>query len=261
MLYIAVYLLKVLEKLENDDEVTYFYEKTVGFSSIDTENEYKPYLYIVEVNKSYFDELKLLEGRFPENDSELVISSHISSNGGVNYVVGDTISLDYGYREFDGEKIYINDAFIEGESLVVTDSRDYTIVGIVDRSNYEDYSASGYSVFTLNEKAEGDINLYTVFNKKSRIIKQAQDLAREINYDENSIVYNSALLTLYGESGYSNIKSSMVGMLVIMLSLVSIGCIIVIYNSLLYLSWKEKRIWSSFQCGNDAKTTFSYGVF
>jgi len=69
-----------LEKLENDDEVTYFYEKTVGFSSIDTENEYKPYLYIVEVNKSYFDELKLLEGRFPENDSELVISSHISSN-------------------------------------------------------------------------------------------------------------------------------------------------------------------------------------
>lgn len=250
-----------LEKLENDDEVTYFYEKTVGFSSIDTENEYKPYLYIVEVNKSYFDELKLLEGRFPENDSELVISSHISSNGGVNYVVGDTISLDYGYREFDGEKIYINDAFIEGESLVVTDSRDYTIVGIVDRSNYEDYSASGYSVFTLNEKAEGDINLYTVFNKKSRIIKQAQDLAREINYDENSIVYNSALLTLYGESGYSNIKSSMVGMLVIMLSLVSIGCIIVIYNSFAISVMERKKEFGLLSSVGTTRKQLSHMVF
>lgn len=250
-----------LEKLENDDEVTYFYEKTVGFSSIDTENEYKPYLYIVEVNKSYFDELKLLEGRFPENDSELVISSHISSNGGVNYVVGDTISLDYGYREFDGEKIYINDAFIEGESLVVTDSRDYTIVGIVDRSNYEDYSASGYSVFTLNEKAEGDINLYTVFNKKSRIIKQAQDLAREINYDENSIVYNSALLTLYGESGYSNIKSSMVGMLVIMLCLVSIGCIIVIYNSFAISVMERKKEFGLLSSVGTTRKQLSHMVF
>ena len=250
-----------LEKLENDDEVTYFYEKTVGFSSIDTENEYKPYLYIVEVNKSYFDELKLLEGRFPENDSELVISSHISSNGGVNYVVGDTISLDYGYREFDGEKIYINDAFIEGESLVVTDSRDYTIVGIVDRSNYEDYSASGYSVFTLNEKAEGDINLYTVFNKKSRIIKQAQDLAREINYDENSIVYNSALLTLYGESGYSNIKSSMVGMLVIMLCLVSIGCIIVIYNSFAISLMERKKEFGLLSSVGTTRKQLSHMVF
>ena len=250
-----------LEKLENDDEVTYFYEKTVGFSSIDTENEYKPYLYIVEVNKSYFDELKLLEGRFPENDSELVISSHISSNGGVNYVVGDTISLDYGYREFDGEKIYINDAFIEGESLVVTDFRDYTIVGIVDRSNYEDYSASGYSVFTLNEKAEGDINLYTVFNKKSRIIKQAQDLAREINYDENSIVYNSALLTLYGESGYSNIKSSMVGMLVIMLSLVSIGCIIVIYNSFAISVMERKKEFGLLSSVGTTRKQLSHMVF
>lgn len=250
-----------LEKLENDDEVTYFYEKTVGFSSIDTENEYKPYLYIVEVNKSYFDELKLLEGRFPENDSELVISSHISSNGGVNYVVSDTISLDYGYREFDGEKIYINDAFIEGESLVVTDSRDYTIVGIVDRSNYEDYSASGYSVFTLNEKAEGDINLYTVFNKKSRIIKQAQDLAREINYDENSIVYNSALLTLYGESGYSNIKSSMVGMLVIMLSLVSIGCIIVIYNSFAISVMERKKEFGLLSSVGTTRKQLSHMVF
>lgn len=250
-----------LEKLENDDEVTYFYEKTVGFSSIDTENEHKPYLYIVEVNKSYFDELKLLEGRFPENDSELVISSHISSNGGVNYVVGDTISLDYGYREFDGEKIYINDAFIEGESLVVTDSRDYTIVGIVDRSNYEDYSASGYSVFTLNEKAEGDINLYTVFNKKSRIIKQAQDLAREINYDENSIVHNSALLTLYGESGYSNIKSSMVGMLVIMLSLVSIGCIIVIYNSFAISVMERKKEFGLLSSVGTTRKQLSHMVF
>ena len=44
------------------------------------------------------------------------------------------------------KKNYNNDGYIEGENLVITDSREYTIVGIVSRSNYEDYSASGYSV-------------------------------------------------------------------------------------------------------------------
>ena len=120
------------------------------------------------------------------------------------------------------KKNYNNDGYIEGENLVITDSREYTIVGIVSRSNYEDYSASGYSVFTLNENLDGNINLYTVFNQKNKIINQAKELAKELDYDENAIIYNASLLALYGESGYSNVSSSMVKMLVIMLSLVSI---------------------------------------
>ena len=54
--------------------------------------------------------------------------------------------------------------------------------------------------------------------------------AKDLNYEDN-IIYNSTLLALYGESTYGNVMSTMVSMMVIMLALVSIGCIVVIYNS------------------------------
>ena len=250
-----------LKNINGESEFTTFYEKGIGFSKIDTDNEYKPYLYIMEVNKNYFNELKLIEGRFPENDNELVISSHISSNGSKDYAVGESITLDYGYRVFEGEKNYNNDGYIEGENLVITDSREYTIVGIVSRSNYEDYSASGYSVFTLNENLDGNINLYTVFNQKNKIINQAKELAKELDYDENAIIYNASLLALYGESGYSNVSSSMVKMLVIMLSLVSIGCIIVIYNSFAISVMERKKEFGLLSSIGSTRKQLSYMVF
>ena len=49
------------------------------------------------------------------------------------------------------------------------------------------------------------------------------------------------LLALYGESTYGNVMSSMGGMMIIMLSLVSIGCIIVIYNSFAISVMERKK--------------------
>ncbi len=44
---------------------------------------------------------KLIEGRFPQNSGEVVISSHIEENGGVVYKIGDVLTLDIGKRYFD----------------------------------------------------------------------------------------------------------------------------------------------------------------
>ena len=60
---------------------TYFYEKPIGFSKIESSNEYKPYMYITSVNKEYFNELKLVDGSFPKNENEVVISNHVITNG------------------------------------------------------------------------------------------------------------------------------------------------------------------------------------
>lgn len=229
-----------IDKIKNKKGLSYFYESGLGFSKIESENSYKPYLYINEVSKKYFDELKLIDGRFPKNDKEIVISSHIANNGGVTYKVGDHIKLDYGYREIDGEQIYTNSSYVPGESLIITGSKEYEIVGIASRSNYEDYSACGYSVFTLNENVSSNINLYVTFDKTSKIIKQSKKLANFLGY-EADISYNSSLLAMYGESTYSNIMDTIVGMMSIMLSLVSIGCIIVIYNSFAISVMERKK--------------------
>lgn len=252
-----------LDKLNSIDkkDFSYFYQKPIGFSKFDSANEYKPYIYISSVDREYFNELHLISGRFAENDSELVISNHINTNGGASYKIGDIITLKYGERVIEGVNTLANNEYYEEETLNIVGEKTYTIVGIVERSNFEDYSASGYSTFTLdmNDK-DGTANVFVMFNNKKKIIKQSEDLAKKLGYN-NAISYNSTLLALYGESTYGNIMKSMITMIVIMLSLVSIGCIVVIYNSFAISVMERKKEFGLLSSIGATKKQLSYTVF
>lgn len=252
-----------LDKLNSIDkkDFSYFYQKAIGFSKFDSANEYKPYIYISSVDKEYFNELHLISGRFAENDSELVISNHINTNGGASYKIGDIITLKYGERVVEGVNTLANNEYYEEETLNIVGEKTYTIVGIVERSNFEDYSASGYSTFTLdmNDK-DGTANVFVMFNNKKKIIKQSEDLAKKLGYN-NAISYNSTLLALYGESTYGNIMKSMITMIVIMLSLVSIGCIVVIYNSFAISVMERKKEFGLLSSIGATKKQLSYTLF
>lgn len=252
-----------LDKLNNikDKDFTYFYEKPIGFSKIESSNEYKPYMYITGVNKEYFNELKLVDGSFPKNENEVVISNHVITNGGLNYKVGDIVTFTYGSRNIDGDITLANSELVDGEFLTNEGTYTYKIVGIVDRSNFESYSASGYTAFTVDVNSDkGNVNLYVMFNKNKNIIKQSEELAKELNYD-GDINYNSTLLALYGESTYGNVMSSMGGMMIIMLSLVSIGCIIVIYNSFAISVMERKKEFGLLSSIGTTKRQLSHTVF
>lgn len=240
---------------------TYFYEKPIGFSKIESSNEYKPYMYITSVNREYFDELKLIEGDIPKNENEIVISNHVITNGGLDYKVGDIVTFTYGSRNIDGNITLANNELVDGEFLTNGGTHTYKIVGIVERSNFESYSASGYTAFTVDVNSDnGNVNLYVMFNKNKNIIKQSEELAKELNYN-GDINYNSTLLALYGESTYGNIMSSMGGMMIIMLSLVSIGCIIVIYNSFAISVMERKKEFGLLSSIGATKRQLSHTVF
>lgn len=252
-----------LNKLNNikDKDFTYFYEKPIGFSKIESSNEYKPYMYITGVNKEYFNELKLVDGSFPKNENEVVISNHVITNGGLNYKVGDIVTFKYGKRNIEGNDTLANSELVDGEFLTNEGTHTYKIVGIVERSNFESYSASGYTAFTVDVNSDkGNVNLYVMFNKNKKIIKQSEELAKELNYN-GDINYNSTLLALYGESTYGNVMSSMGGMMIIMLSLVSIGCIIVIYNSFAISVMERKKEFGLLSSIGATKRQLSHTVF
>ena len=252
-----------LNKLNNikDKNFTYFYEKPIGFSKIESSNEYKPYMYITSVNKEYFDELKLIEGSFPKNENEVVISNHVITNGGLNYKVGDIVTFTYGSRNIDGNITLANSELVDGEFLTNEGTHTYKIVGIVERSNFENYSACGYTAFTLDvNNDKGSVNLYVMFNKNKKIIKQSEKLAKELGYN-NYINYNSTLLALYGESTYGNVMTTMVSMMMIMLALVSIGCIIVIYNSFAISVMERKKEFGLLSSIGATKRQLSHTVF
>ncbi|MDE6701211.1 MAG: FtsX-like permease family protein [Acetatifactor sp.] len=132
----------------------------IGYAQLPgSQNPDKPYLYIRALNQDGYKSLslQLLEGRMPENSSELVISRHISSNGLVKYEVGDVLMLDVGQRISDGYVLNQQNPYIyEEERLETQTAQTYTIVGIIARPNnmVEDRMAPGYSVFTWLEEPE-----------------------------------------------------------------------------------------------------------
>ena len=146
----------------------------IGYAKLnDSKNEYKPYAYIKAFSKESLDNLSvhLVEGRLPENTSEIIIPTHLKTNGRINLKVGDCITLDVGKRVGDSyllnqEESYDPDS---NEHLVDTRSKTYQIVGIAERPNrtIEPYNAPGYTFITyLDSKDIPDkVDVYAKYNK------------------------------------------------------------------------------------------------
>lgn len=165
--------IKYIENNRNVKEV--YITQNIGYAPLEnSKNEYKPYLYVQAFDQKAIDNLslKLIEGRMPKNENELVISSHIKNNGGVEYKAGERITLNIGKRTIDGEELNQSNPYMneegEKENFESKYSKEYEIVGIIERPNYnmENYSAPGYTVITYLENYEnisGTANIYTLY--------------------------------------------------------------------------------------------------
>ena len=152
--------------------------KNIGYAKIDSKNENKPYVFIKAFTKNSLNNLsvKLVDGRLPQNENEIVIPTHLKTNGRLVLNIGDSINLDIGKRVlFDGSELNQNDSYQKsdedgtGESIVDTTSKTYKIVGIIERpaTNIESYSAPGYTFITYLEenKISGVVDVYARFSK------------------------------------------------------------------------------------------------
>lgn len=178
---------KEKESVINNRQVESYYEThEVGYGVLDgCVNDSKPYVYIEALDSDTFEkaEINVTSGRLPEDDNEIVISSHIKTNGGVKYNLGDKITFDIGDRTYNGKKLYQNDTYREDEQLEAKQTKTYKVVGICDRLPYgeEPRTAPGYSVITLANKADTSLNksdIYLRFNKKA--LKDRYDLTADI---------------------------------------------------------------------------------
>ncbi len=269
-----------IEKIQNDSTVGDLkYERTLGYALLEgSKNEYKPYLNISGVNQSFLEGLDLLEGRLPKNNKEIIISNHIKTNAFVDYKIGDELELEVGNRYFNDTVIDVNGAYLikdeisEGEVFIPQKTLTYKIVGISSRHYSESYDAAGYSVFTLDEKLDDNtlINGYITFDKVKNVFNKTEKLATSIGVEPPShnvdrtisdIRYNDMLLSLYGENKYDNYNSGMIKIIVIMLSIISIGCIAVIYNSFAISVMERKKQFGLFSSVGATKKQLQKTVF
>ena len=165
--------------------------ENIGYAKIDSKNEYKPYAYIKAFTKSSLNNLsiKLVEGRLPENSNEILIPTHLKTNGRITLNVGGVITLDVGTR-VDNEgyelnqinPLYTNDDGTASEKIVNTTSKTYKVVGIIERpaTNIEGYTAPGYTFITYyDENNLSDIvDIYAKYNKDG--VKRAYEVTANI---------------------------------------------------------------------------------
>lgn len=163
-------------KIEKNKGVEELYlTNNIGYAKLnDSKNEYKPYAYIKGFTSEALENLsiRLIDGRLPKDENEIVIPSHLKTNGRVNLKIGDVVTLDVGKRinEEQAELKQYNpfNKDIE-EDIVETTTKMYKIVGIIERpaSNIENYEAPGYTFITYldKNKIKGNVDVYAKFNK------------------------------------------------------------------------------------------------
>lgn len=165
-----------LKYIKNNRNVeSYYITQNIGYAKLkDSQNEYKPYVHLMayDHNALLNSSIKLVEGRMPQNEKEIVIGAHINTNAKLEYKVGDKLTLDIGRRIAEGCELGQDNSFVEGieETIEKKFTKTYEIVGIIERPNYaiEPYSAPGYSIITYldNSKIEEKADIYTLYTKK-----------------------------------------------------------------------------------------------
>lgn len=245
--------IKSSDKVEGTGCLSY-----IGYADIDSINDYKPYLYICgfEQDMDGLIPVHIKDGRLPQNRNEILIPEHLQDNGGVSLKTGDQITLEIGDRKIDTEQIaemgidseenamyYSEDSLLTqqnpmtavdssdnvvlvGEHIEVKETRKFTVVGIYERPDFENYFAPGYTALTVpegdDEFAEADIYYR---------MKNAKDI-----YDfkkDNGLVgeTHSNVLMLIGVSRYDSFYRVVFGMAAIVIALIIFGSIMLIYNA------------------------------
>lgn len=222
------------------------YAQVLGYAKIGSANEYKPYLYVLggDAASGYFETMPvhLLLGTLPKDSTEIILPEHLTSNGKVNYKLGDTVTLDVGDRTLDGKRlgqdtpVYTYDSethteVMSGERLENTEPRTYTVVGIYERPAFEDYSAPGYTALTAADPKSAEqspIHCYFKLHKPAGVY----DFMKEMGYtQEYRYAYNTKVLLYSGTAPFDSFLTAFYSLAAIIIALIVFGSVSLIYNA------------------------------
>ena len=153
----------------------------LGYSSIEIDSTF-PYIEIASMDKDSLSNLsyELIEGRYPENDNEIVISNKVKLKG--KYKVGDVINLNVGDRvDGEGYPLYNSNPYLEenAEEIINSSLKSYKIVGIVYKENV-DNDNYGITTNTTSKKLDAYVSLKEPYDYEKSIC----ELLGASSYDE-----------------------------------------------------------------------------
>lgn len=161
-----------------------------GYAKLDTiKNEYKPYLKFYGMNKETFNnlEFKLIKGRFPKDDNEIIISEHLNKNGKADLKIDDEITVNVGDRVTLEDDYVLNDSnpFDKGNEIIKNpNTKKYRVVGIIKRPDvsFEPTSAPAYTTITTSTNEDNFSVFISLKNPRDK--NSFVELLGARNYDE-----------------------------------------------------------------------------
>ncbi|AVM42054.1 ABC transporter permease [Fastidiosipila sanguinis] len=249
------------DKLEaNVDVDELLVNKILGYSKINSKNEYMPYIRVIATSKAGLadNNLKLISGRLPENSNEIVLSKELINNYKDDLEelkAGKTINLDLGNRRLSQEdisqidtqdlkklelleQIQLKRVYNETEHIEDVKTKTFKIVGIIQRPNTmtESFSEPGYSAFTLDSPELGDMVrntelLYSLKDPKN-IDAHIKNTYKNASLEPSLFLEkNNDLLAISGSGLKFNQYRSIVIIASVVLGIIIITSISIIKNS------------------------------
>ncbi len=226
---------------QNKKTKSYFKTKEIGYSKLDkVENAYKPYIYVMEFDKSALENsgLRLTKGRLPKNSNEIVIPEHLNYNNKSSIDVGDKLTLNIGDRMLEKNKLnQLTPIDLEDdtrvEEIINTKQKEYKVVGIIEMPPVEDFSSPGYTAISYLDNPKGEINFSVLCNEPSEFKDLIKDVNGVSNGDEGKYIYetNRELLAWIGADLSDKTLITLYSVAAIIILIIVVSSIFVIKNS------------------------------
>lgn len=216
------------------------FAQQIGYAKIESENDDKPYMYILGADKNFAEtvSIHLTSGRLPENGNEIILPSHLSSNAGLVYSVGDTIELEIGQRiDSDGYVLGQNNPYQayddngnpvdDAERIEINAKRTFTVVGLFQRPGFEGWFAPGFTAITAPDMDNMESFQYDVYFS----MKKPKDIYKFIENNHLDCDTNNELLACMGVVRYDGFTNVLYSLAAFVILLIMFGSVSLIYNA------------------------------
>ncbi|MBQ1678273.1 MAG: ABC transporter permease [Oscillospiraceae bacterium] len=206
--------------------------ETLGWAVIAQGDLNWPYLRVASYDFSCdLLSVRMIAGRYPQNDHELIVSNQMPSLSRVSYAVGQTVSLELGQRVAeDGSPLPIYSSYLSAgvERLRDTVSHEYTVVGVYHSMGgaFADYDSPGTLALTT-----GAAGVSTEAVVRLRDVRDTLAFC-DAHFDlGEGCVGNEKLLQISGVVDEENLRLVVAGLLAILFGLIAFGSVCLIYNA------------------------------
>lgn len=233
-----------IEKIEQNKEV----KETLVMKPISiAQNSYSEdeFIYLYGYEKEALTKMngRLLEGRMPENENEIVLSRSFFDGKENEPKIGDKVTFTLGKRMSDGYEM-ISQPKAENETFEISGTKTYTVCGKMQKPVFEtsrDNYTSGITLLNRNAiKPQDKVDIGLMHKDVKKTYENTEEIAKELGlykegYDKSlnlyDIDYNTYVLAYQGVSDDLGFNSMLYSVCAILIVVIMIGSILVIYNS------------------------------